>query len=520
VGIDIATLKSEIAVVANKVMQGDLTEAFNVASHLVAAAPELPEGLNILGVTLMSLERYDEALEAFLLAMNYSDYKDLGYSHNYFYVLLKTKSITDIHMVPPIITASIERLHDVDGFNDRGLAYFLIIQGVTRWPEIYGYWSYFVYYELLYPDDCRSWLKDAALLDPTLAGFSKRYFVAQGLKQFPLNSGLLLLAGLLSLEANSAECSSWFASEALLYQRHMGTANILTDEIFNRTFQQSCELLTSGDNNTPWILMQHQLGLGVESTRCLNGLNSTMFTHNVSQSSSGSPYNISIHIGCHRDYWWQCAKQGWMVVDVIDNFAVSLLGEMHRLSVLPDSSFSALYSSHALEHVSYNRRYPSSTDGASQVCETLVEWNRVLLGGSGILYLAVPDLEVLTAMFQDPARKFAEKMLVMSIIYGGQHDDYDFHKTGFFFEYLNLLLSKSGFCDIERVYGGEGFGLFDDSSALKLYGVPISLNVKAKACPKESSYSTSYLLDACSQVQSLNNLFENGYLMARSDNHE
>jgi hypothetical protein len=49
--------------------------------------------------------------------------------------------------------------------------------------------------------------------------------------------------------------------------------------------------------------------------------------------------------------------------------------------------------------------------------------------------------------------------------------------AGFDFEALAALLDRMGFADVTRV---QAFGLFDDTSAMRIDGRPISLNVEAR----------------------------------------
>jgi hypothetical protein len=63
------------------------------------------------------------------------------------------------------------------------------------------------------------------------------------------------------------------------------------------------------------------------------------------------------------------------------------------------------------------------------------------------------------------------------MIYGGQIDAYDFHKSGFTFELLSVALVDAGFADVQRV---ADFGLFPDTSRVVFAGIPISLNVRAR----------------------------------------
>jgi len=50
-----------------------------------------------------------------------------------------------------------------------------------------------------------------------------------------------------------------------------------------------------------------------------------------------------------------------------------------------------------------------------------------------------------------------EKNDVLALLFGGQNDEYNFHKIGFHYHHLHEILVEFGFCDIEKV---EYFGFF------------------------------------------------------------
>ena len=77
--------------------------------------------------------------------------------------------------------------------------------------------------------------------------------------------------------------------------------------------------------------------------------------------------------------------------------------------------------------------------------------------------VSVPNLEVLAELILDDSLSHLVRDEVIQIMFGGQKDNYDYHKTGFYFEYLEELLITHKFCNIQRV---SHFGYFKDSSNL------------------------------------------------------
>jgi len=92
--------------------------------------------------------------------------------------------------------------------------------------------------------------------------------------------------------------------------------------------------------------------------------------------------------------------------------------------------------------------------------------------------ISVPDLDVLCRFFIRPDLDFKQRSFVMWMMFGGQIDPYDFHKTGLNFEILMQNLAAAGFYGASKV---KSFGLFTDSSEKTFLGEPISLNVVATA---------------------------------------
>ena len=99
-----------------------------------------------------------------------------------------------------------------------------------------------------------------------------------------------------------------------------------------------------------------------------------------------------------------------------------------------------------------------------------------VLSKKGKFYISVPDMDVLCKIFLDSKAPPQVKLHVLRMMFGGQVDEYDFHYTGWNFQFMNHFLLKAGFDKIERV---KSFSLFKDTSDYAPYGVPISLNVIA-----------------------------------------
>lgn len=167
-----------------------------------------------------------------------------------------------------------------------------------------------------------------------------------------------------------------------------------------------------------------------------------------------------LHIG------GKSAHPDWEIINAVAGPNVDHLGNAGDLSRFDDGTFFELYASHVLEHFDY----------AKELGEALKEWHRVLRPG-GRLYISVPDLDILARLFLEKDRlDFSQRILVMRMMFGGQVDEYDYHKVGLNFEILGHFLHQAGYIGIRRV---EEFGIFDDTSSYRPFGELISLNVYA-----------------------------------------
>lgn len=158
---------------------------------------------------------------------------------------------------------------------------------------------------------------------------------------------------------------------------------------------------------------------------------------------------------------------GWEVLNAIPGEHVDYVGDAADLSFFDDNLFSILYASHILEHL----------DFVDELSTALGEWYRVLEPG-GKLYVSVPDMDVLTRLFQDRENlTIDDRFWIMRMIFGGHTDDYDYHMTGLNEEFLTEFLKVKGFRNMQKV---ELFELFQDTSTLRFKDQLISLNMIAE----------------------------------------
>lgn len=170
---------------------------------------------------------------------------------------------------------------------------------------------------------------------------------------------------------------------------------------------------------------------------------------------------LRLHIG------GQVRAAGWTVVDALPGPAVDIVGDIRDLGFLRDGAAVEIYASHVLEHLDYQGELPRA----------LAECRRVLAPG-GLLKASVPDLVTLSSLIADGRTTPDERFALMRMLFGGQTDAFDYHKVGLDYAILGGFLMQAGFSALRRV---ADFGLFADSSRLAFKGVPISLNIEARA---------------------------------------
>jgi ubiquinone/menaquinone biosynthesis C-methylase UbiE len=181
---------------------------------------------------------------------------------------------------------------------------------------------------------------------------------------------------------------------------------------------------------------------------------------------------VQLHLGCGKRF-----IPGFVHVDVADLPHVDHQCGIDRLPMFEDGSVDLVYCSHAFN-------YFDRIDGR----RALGEWHRVLKPG-GLLRLAVPDFEALSALYQ----RTGELSTVLGPLFGRievpTRDGHRvlFMRTTYDYSSLEAMCRAAGFRDFRRYDWRETIHRdHDDYSQAyvphmdKEHGLLISLNVEAQ----------------------------------------
>lgn len=162
---------------------------------------------------------------------------------------------------------------------------------------------------------------------------------------------------------------------------------------------------------------------------------------------------------------------GWINVDVQVTSSVDVVDDVFRLRKFSSNCVCSIYACHVLEHFSHK-----------EIPLILRRWLAVLKPG-GEVRISVPDMDRIVRIYCKNWGHFQTEPNSpwIGLIWGGQMDRYDFHKTGFNRCWLTYLLKDAGFIDIEGYSHEPHFlGIQDSSLAKEPFGEFISLNLKAR----------------------------------------
>jgi len=176
---------------------------------------------------------------------------------------------------------------------------------------------------------------------------------------------------------------------------------------------------------------------------------------------------LKLHLGCGN-----IKIPGFINVDIDPKLpAVDVVDDVKELNNFAENSTSLIYACHILEHFAND-----------EILLILRRWHKVLEPG-GELRISVPDMDRIVKVYYKNWKHFQTPPNTpwIGLIYGGQEDQYDFHKTGFNFIYLKYLLEQVGFVEIEEYpHSPHWLGIQDASLANEPFKEYLSLNVKAK----------------------------------------
>lgn len=181
-----------------------------------------------------------------------------------------------------------------------------------------------------------------------------------------------------------------------------------------------------------------------------------------------------LHLGCGGR-----RAPGFCNVDITPQDTVDICDNVVTLERFPDNYASSIYACHVLEHFSH-----------AQAPEVLKTWFRVLQPG-GTIRISVPDIDRIVKIYVknwDHFQKDSHSPWI-GLLYGGQTDEYDFHKTGWNFCWMAHIMRDIGFVDMQE-YPHEphfvGADFWDNSLAHEPFGEFLSLNMLARKPSQEA----------------------------------
>ena len=177
--------------------------------------------------------------------------------------------------------------------------------------------------------------------------------------------------------------------------------------------------------------------------------------------------HLHLHLGCG-----EVRMDGFINVDFLKTSATDVIEDVTKLESFEDNSVSLIYACQILEHFSHD-----------EVPQILRRWFEVLAPG-GVIRISVPDLDRIVQIYLKNWDHFHRDNNApwIGLIYGGQKDQYDFHKTGFNAFWLGKLLSDAGFSNMQEYPHSPHFfreNFVDGSTLTEPFGEFFTLNMMA-----------------------------------------
>jgi predicted SAM-dependent methyltransferase len=119
---------------------------------------------------------------------------------------------------------------------------------------------------------------------------------------------------------------------------------------------------------------------------------------------------LKLHIGCGKR-----KIPGFINLDILGRPEVDIVDNARTLEKIKNSSCDIIYASHVLEHF-----------GRYEFSEALRTWHKKLKPG-GLLRVSVPDFEKVIHYYNSGG-KLSD---LLGFLYGGQRDEFDYHKIIF-----------------------------------------------------------------------------------------
>lgn len=200
--------------------------------------------------------------------------------------------------------------------------------------------------------------------------------------------------------------------------------------------------------------------------RAIRGWRSLLLTRRLRGNPAALSAYRRLHVGCGP-----IRAPGCLNVDAQPFPSVDLVCRLTDLDRhYPANTAELIYACHVIEHFSH-----------AEIPGLLAMFHRLLAPG-GELRISVPDLDRMVRQytahwdhFQTPGHS-----PWIGFIYGGQLDAWDFHKTGFNFNWMKHLLTQAGFSLVEEYPHEPHFLGMTDASLVQLpFNEFLSLNVRA-----------------------------------------